>query len=589
MGHSYLLYLLKSGGARVSQAKHFVWEDVGGLLSGCVRASATGLRNWLVSTAEEAAEEVTVYGADGAEEKVTRLADYQMEGVAQRAQRGLIRGWAIYLDDYINAVYRQEPIAKSKHGVWNRIVKSFRRHIALDEETGHVITCPLGRSDVTPLAVMQQVVSIIRGGLERAGLGQELALVIVDRWWSVKAVIRWIWGEEKLKMLTWGKDIKSIREALDKVSEEALKEHPVTVKVRDEASGQVEEKVTGYRLDTDLSIAKLEQSVRGVVEWDGDPDSPKRVRLVVGIEPEEMETQTVVDGLRFRQRVEILLKQLQRRLNWSAFGGGQAQERSIVPDIPDEESRQKAAQTRKRTATELANHKAKLAQVEQEIAQLGQKKAPTNSFGLGLRHLKPVAKKLQRDIERATTRLAELDAWLQCAQQNLPLPPPEPVTDLDLTREAIITQLKLDVFTAQETLVDDFIDLALKPVLRQEAQRQAATRQQLDLRSTAKGHKDEPLCTDVEKLYQIKLANLERETILSRLLNQPGHFVKHKTERIILSVANRFHDRRMQAAYERYCVILNQRDIRVRMDGGEPWRLLFTYRLETPSSPAQFK
>jgi hypothetical protein len=237
----------------------------------------------------------------------------------------------------------------------------------------------------------------------------------------------------------------------------------------------------------------------------------------------------------------------------------------------------------------LANHKTKLAQVEQEIVQLRQKKAPTNSFGLGLRHLKPVAKKLQRDIERGTTRLAELDDWLQRIQQNLPPAPPEPVADLDLTREAIITQLKLEVFTAQETLVDDFIDLALKPVLRQEAERQAASRQQLDLRSTAQGRKDEPLCTDVEKLYQIKLANLERETILSRLLNQPGHFVKHKTERIILSVAHRFHDRRMQAAYERYCVILNQRDIRVRMDGGEPWRLLFTYRLEPPSSPAQFK
>jgi hypothetical protein len=589
MGHTYLLYLLKSSGGRVSQAKHFVWEEVGGMLSGCGRASASGLRNWLVSTAEEAAEEVTVCRSDGGAEKVTRLEDYQMEGVAHRAQRGLIRGQAIYLDDYINAIYRQEPIAKSKHGVWNRIVKSFRRHIALDEETGHVVTCPLGRSDVTPLAVLQQVVSIIRGGLDRAGLGQELELVIVDRWWSVKPVIRWLWGEEKMKMLTWGKDIKSIREALAKVSEEELKKYPVTVKVTDEVTGQVEEKVAGYRLDTDLSIAELDQSVRGVVEWDGHPDSPKRVRLVVGLKPEEMETQAVVDRLRFRQRVEILLKQVQRRLNWSAFGGGKAKQRPAVPNIPDEEARQKVAQTRQRTATALSNHKAKLAQVEQEIAQLRQKKAPTNGLGLGLRHLKPVAKKLQQDIERATTRLAELDAWLQGAEQNLPPPPPEPVADLDLTREAIITQLKLDVFTAQETLVDDFIELALKPVLRQEAERQAATRQQLDLRSTAKGRQDLPLCTDPEKLYQIKLANLERETILNRLLNQPGHFVKHKTERIILSVANPFHDRRIQAAYEHYCVILNQRDIRVQMDGGEPWRLLFTYRLETPSSPAQFK
>ena len=39
----------------------------------------------------------------------------------------------------------------------------------------------------------------------------------------------------------------------------------------------------------------------------------------------------------------------------------------------------------------------------------------------------------------------------------------------------------------------------------------------------------------------------------------------------------------MQAAYECYCVTLrvNQRDIRVPMDDGEPWRLLFTYHLRS--------
>jgi hypothetical protein len=43
--------------------------------------------------------------------------------------------------------------------------------------------------------------------------------------------------------------------------------------------------------------------------------------------------------------------------------------------------------------------------------------------------------------------------------------------------------------------------------------------------------------------------NLERETILERLLNRQGEFVRHKTKRIILIVADRFEDRRMQTAY----------------------------------------
>ena len=33
----------------------------------------------------------------------------------------------------------------------------------------------------------------------------------------------------------------------------------------------------------------------------------------------------------------------------------------------------------------------------------------------------------------------------------------------------------------------------------------------------------------------------------------------------------------MQAAYERYCPILNRRQVRVPIDEGEEWLLLFTY------------
>ncbi len=48
-------------------------------------------------------------------------------------------------------------------------------------------------------------------------------------------------------------------------------------------------------------------------------------------------------------------------------------------------------------------------------------------------------------------------------------------------------------------------------------------------------------------------------------------------------MAQRFSDRRMQAAYERYCHILNQKRVRVPMDDGEEWLLLFTYEKPPPS------
>ncbi len=116
------------------------------------------------------------------------------------------------------------------------------------------------------------------------------------------------------------------------------------------------------------------------------------------------------------------------------------------------------------------------------------------------------------------------------------MPAKQEVAELDLTREALLTQMKLDVFTAQQTLVNEFIEIGLKPVLREEAERQAMMRKQLAKRSSAQGKEGTLLTSEVDELYQIKLANLERETILLSLLNQPGEFLCHHEQRLILSV-----------------------------------------------------
>ena len=586
--HVLLVYLMASGGGRLSQIKYFTWHQVRGLLSGCAGLSATSLRHWMVEVAKHAKEKVAVCRSDGREDSITRLRDYLEEAVAQRMRKGLIRGRAIYLDDYVNAIFRREPIARTKHGTRYGICKAFRRHMAQDVDTGHAVTCPLGPSDITPLAVVRRVVELIDGGLDRAIPGWQLELVIADRWWSVKTVIRWALGAGP-KLLTWGKNIKTIQDALEGVSETKLKEHPVTIEVRDEATGQMVAQVAGYRLDTELSIYDLERPIRCIVEWDGKPESKKRARLVVGVERDEMSEDKVVDGLRFRQRVEILLKQMQRRVNLSAFGGGKAHLRPGELEKPDEEEQRKILKNRRQVSTRRAKDRARLKAVEQELEQLRAGESATNELGLGIRDLNKLVKDLQRHIQKSTARLEELDSLLAWADGKGPRPEEKQVAELDLTRDSILTQLRLEVFTAQETLLDDFIEQALKPVLREEAEQQAAKRQQWDARSTAKGREGKPLSTDVEELYQIKLNNLERETILERLTNQRGEFVRHKTKRIILVVFDRFEDRRIQTAFERYCVILNQRDIRVPMDDGEPWRLLFTYHLNAPSSSAQFK
>ncbi len=95
-----LLYLLASGGQRLSQAKHFVWSKISGLLVGCSSLSASALRDWVISLGERAKESIVVQRSNGENETISRLRDYQEESVAQRLERGLIEGEKIYLADY---------------------------------------------------------------------------------------------------------------------------------------------------------------------------------------------------------------------------------------------------------------------------------------------------------------------------------------------------------------------------------------------------------------------------------------------------------------------------------------------------------
>lgn len=585
--HTLLTHLVASGGARLSQAKHQTWPSRRGLLGGrLMGTSASFLRQWVLDGAEQAKETVVVQRSDGQEETITRLQAYQEESVAQRVQRGLVKAQAIWLDCYVNGVSRRERIVRAWHGTKHWAVKAFRRNIAQDVETGQAVTCPLSPSDVTPLQVLKQVVDIINGGLDRAGAAYRLGRVTADRWWSVAEVLVYCL-DENLGFLCWAKAVKTVVEALEAIDEEDPAWKEIKKEVEDPDGGQVREQVVGYRLETEVTVYDLLKPVRVIVDWDGEPGGRKMMRLALGVTETTLETEGVCDELRFRQRVEIVLKFLQRWLQLPNFGGGQAVARADERVCPsDEESLKKLNTERKKTATRLRNARTKLEQVETELAYLTadeeDQRQPNNSLGLGVQDLRSLAKRLHGQIDRAEAKLQELEALIAWGKGEGPVPEQETQYDLDLTREAIMTQLKLDVLTAYQTLVDEFIELALKPVLREEAERQAVERRQRDKRSTAKGREGQPLCTDVEALYQTKVANLERETILERLLNQPGRHLYHRGEHILVTVAQRFSDQRMQAAYERYCYILNRKQIRVPMDEGEDWLLLFTY--EKPSS-----
>ena len=54
---------------------------------------------------------------------------------------------------------------------------------------------------------------------------------------------------------------------------------------------------------------------------------------------------------------------------------------------------------------------------------------------------------------------------------------------------------------------------------------------------------------------------------------------------MIISVAYPFQDQRLQAAYERYCTIINQKQVRVPIDRDEEWLLQFSWNERGPPLP----
>jgi hypothetical protein len=249
-GHRLLTYLLSSGGGRLSQAKEFAWSRVGGILGDKARVSASSLRKGIRMLAKRGKERVTVGRSDGEQASISRLRDYQEESVAQRVKRGLIKGEMLYLDDYVNTVYHQAPIARTKHGTRNMLVKAFRRHLLQDVETGHIVACPLGASDVTPQSVMEEAITVVNGGLERVQSGLRVKKMIADRWWSDKPTIRVV-QQYGVGLLTWAKNHASVRQALSQISQEEMKQHPIADEEISMPSGKesTSSQSEGYRLD----------------------------------------------------------------------------------------------------------------------------------------------------------------------------------------------------------------------------------------------------------------------------------------------------------------------------------------------------
>jgi hypothetical protein len=393
--HALLTLLLVTGGAPLNWLRHLDWAGLVGLLGGRLGPALSALRAWLTTVTARAQQTISVTRSTGSVETLTRLQDYQEQAVAERVQRGLAPALRIRLDCYVNAVLRKENVARAWHGTRHWACKAFRRNVAQDAETGLPVTAPLSAANVKPLAVLQQVQTIINGGLDRVRPGSELRQVIADRWWSVRTVVTAA-QQEGWQLLCWARSVKSTVTALAALAEDDPGWQPVTQCTPAPPTGQPAPAVVGYRLETELPLYGLAAPLRVIVDWDGQPGSAKRARLAVGLPASELSADAASTQLRNRQHIEILLKLLLRRLDWSHFGGGPAVSEEVVATPLTAEERQRLEKHRQQVCTRQRHAQETLTAVETELAQLTAPDHPAQTGVLGLR---------QRDLHSLVKRL----------------------------------------------------------------------------------------------------------------------------------------------------------------------------------------
>ena len=99
---------------------------------------------------------------------------------------------------------------------------------------------------------------------------------------------------------------------------------------------QDQKKEETYYLDSQAMIYQLQQPVRIIAHWNGKTEGQKLAALAIGLAADKHKASKLLNYLPYRQRVEILIKGLQRRVQLANFGGGKAIIRQEERDEPSD-------------------------------------------------------------------------------------------------------------------------------------------------------------------------------------------------------------------------------------------------------------
>ena len=486
-------------------------------------------------------------GVPEAERLVERFVRQAQQALAQAAPPGV--GRAIYVDPHVIALYTAHPIARTKHGTQQRVVKALvKLRVVSANQPGRPLVFQLGQGDLSFHAVLEAAVD-----LTTWTTGEAVTLVGIDRGALSQAVLK-RFAARDIGLTVWSEDTPTMRGALAAVERSAFQDAEYET-VRRADGRKVNRLKTRVADVPDMRINSQGYRCRTVVVEDVQSGHRSGIHTV-GQPTHQMSARQILAFMRGKQWAEEDIKQ---GIAWGsdAFCGGK-----IVPTLRRERPDAEEVTALKTRARQLkARWRANLAEEAAAVAEWRsghRTKRQLNDL------LKGIRRRRQR-IEGEWQQAEELIAWGRTGR----VPDSQVQWVVDTCKMLVMSQFQdFARLARRETM--HLVRRFLKQAVVESAVAEHGGSVHLAQRQT------------IEREAEKTLERMPWGQLETRLFEQGGWVHKDRQRRVVAVTLKPFKNPLLQRACELLCDYLNQLQPVMHCQDGE-YTLRYACRASPPS------
>jgi hypothetical protein len=468
------------------------------------------------------------------ERRVGQFVRQAQQGLAHAAPAGA--GRALYVDPHVVALSTAKPIARTKHGVSQRVVKAVvKLRVVSAEPPGRPLVFLLEPGDQSFHATLEKAVD-----RTMEATGQAVELVGVDRGALSQEVLE-RFAQRGLGLTVWSEDTPTLRAGLAAVARTAFQDAEYET-VRRADGKRVRRLKTRVAEVPDLVINSHGYRCRTMVVEE--VSSGRRMGLhTVGKPTEGMTARQILDFMRGKQWVEEDFKQ---GIAWGsdAFCGGE-----MAPVLRRQRPAAEEVEAWKAQARRLK------ARWRGNVAEEGAAVAEWRAGPRTKRQLNDVLKGLRRRRERIAEDWQQAEEMIRWGQADV-VPPRQVQWVVDTRKMALLSQFQ------------DFARLARREVL---AQMRRGLHQAVVESAVAEqgGTVSPPRRQEIEREAEGLVDRMPWGQLETRWFDQGGWVHKDPQQRVLEVTLKAFPHPLWQRACELLCDHLNQRHAVMRCQDGE--------------------